>query len=71
MALIVGILAVVVVGTMAGSEFAVAAFVNPIVGRLSDDAFRAARSDGARLLGRVMPFWYLASLALLVVAALA
>lgn len=68
---IVGILAVSVAGTLAGSEFAVAAFLHPIVGRLSDDAFRAARSDAARLLGRVMPFWYMASAALLVAAAAA
>lgn len=66
---ILGIVAVSVVGTLVGSEFAVAAFLNPILGRLPDDAFRAARGDAARLLGRVMPFWYLASLALLVAAA--
>lgn len=66
---IVEILAVLVVGSMVGSEFAVAAFVHPLVGRLSDDAFRAARSDSSRVLGRVMPFWYLAALALLVATA--
>ncbi|MEZ0362576.1 anthrone oxygenase family protein [Mycobacterium sp. pUA109] len=63
-------LAVLVVGPMVGSEFAVAAFLHPIAARLPDHAFRAARSDGARVLGRVMPYWYLTSLALLVVAAL-
>ncbi|TDH50278.1 DUF1772 domain-containing protein [Mycobacterium eburneum] len=67
---IVEILAVLVVGPLVGSEFAVAAFLHPIAARLPDDAFRAARSDGARVLGRVMPFWYLAALALLVGAAL-
>lgn len=55
-----------VVGTLVGSEFAVAAFFRPILGRLPDDAFRAARGDSAGLLGKVMPFWYLASFALLV-----
>lgn len=64
---IVEILAMLVVGTLVGSEFAVAAFFRPILGRLPDDAFRAARGDGAGLLGKVMPFWYLASFALLVV----
>lgn len=68
---IVEILALLVVGALVGSEFAVAAFLHPIVGRLPDEAFRAARADGARLLGRVMPFWYLIAWALLVVAAVA
>ncbi|MEB3021421.1 anthrone oxygenase family protein [[Mycobacterium] crassicus] len=63
---IVEILALLVVGALVGSEFAVAAFVRPILGRLPDDAFWAARGDGAGLLGKVMPFWYLTSFALLV-----
>lgn len=66
---IVEMVAVLVVGPMVGSEFAVAAFAHPIVGRLPDDAFRVARSDSSRVLGRVMPFWYLAALALLVATA--
>lgn len=69
MTAIVEILAVLVLGTLVGAEFAVAAFFHPVLRRLSDDAFRPARGDGARLLGRVMPLWYLASLALLVAAA--
>jgi len=64
----VEILAVLVAGTLVGSEFAVAAFFHPILGRLPDDAFRTVRADVARLLGRVMPFWYLASAVLLVAA---
>jgi uncharacterized membrane protein len=63
----VGALAVVVVGLMVGVEFSVAAFVNPIFDRLPSDGGVAARSDGARLLGRVMPFWYIGSLVLAVV----
>ena len=63
---IIEMLAVLIVGPLVGSEFAVAAFANPIVGRLPDQAFRAARSDGGRLLGKVMPFWYIAALVLLV-----
>ncbi|OBY31768.1 DUF1772 domain-containing protein [Mycolicibacter kumamotonensis] len=62
---IVWILAISVAGTLVGAEFAVAAFLHPILGRLDGDAFRAARGDAARLLGRVMPFWYLASAVLL------
>lgn len=66
---IIEILALLVVGPLVGTEFAVAAFLNPIVERLPDDGFRAARSDGGRLLGRVMPFWYIGALALLVATA--
>lgn len=62
---IVWILAIAMAGTLVGAEFAVAAFLHPILGRLDGDAFRAARGDAARLLGRVMPFWYLASAVLL------
>ncbi|WP_024440993.1 MULTISPECIES: DUF1772 domain-containing protein [unclassified Mycobacterium] len=63
---IVEILALVAVGSLLGSEFAVAAFLRPILGCLPDEAFWAARGGGAGLLGKVMPFWYLASFALLV-----
>jgi uncharacterized membrane protein len=55
---------VVVVGVMVGVEFAVAVFVNPIFDRLPNDGGPHARSDGARVLGRVMPFWYIGSLVL-------
>ncbi|MEU8873772.1 DUF1772 domain-containing protein [Streptomyces javensis] len=58
------IVTVVVVGLLVGVEFAVAAFVNPIVSRLPDNGGLAARSDGARLLGKVMPFWYIGSVVL-------
>jgi uncharacterized membrane protein len=58
------IVTVVAVGLMVGVEFAVAAFVNPIFDRLPDNGGLAARSDGARVLGKVMPVWYIGSLAL-------
>ncbi|MFE4215049.1 anthrone oxygenase family protein [Streptomyces sp. NPDC056844] len=58
------VITVVVVGVMVGVEFAVAVFVNPILDRLPDNGGLAARSDGARVLGRVMPFWYIGSMAL-------
>lgn len=54
---------------MVGVEIAVAAFTNPVFGRLPDDAFRVARSDASRVLGKVMPFWYIATLMLLVACA--
>jgi hypothetical protein len=63
------ILAVLITGSIVGVEFAVAAFAHPIFAGLPDAAFRAARSDAGRLLGKVMPFWYLVSLALLVAVA--
>ena len=53
-----------VVGTMVGVEFAVAVFVNPIFQRMPVGAALEARADGGRVLGRVMPFWYVGSLIL-------
>ncbi|WP_086707913.1 DUF1772 domain-containing protein [Streptomyces antimycoticus] len=61
---VLAVVTVVVVGVMVGVEFAVAAFVNPILDRLPDDGGLDARSDGARVLGRVMPFWYIGSVVL-------
>jgi hypothetical protein len=58
------IVATTVVGTMVGVEFAVAVFVNPILLRLPAGAALEARADGGRVLGRVMPFWYVGSLVL-------
>ncbi|ORA38264.1 DUF1772 domain-containing protein [Mycobacterium aquaticum] len=63
---IVQIVAVLVMGTLVGVEFGVAAFTSPIVERLPEEAYRQARATGGRLLGTVMPFWYLAAAALLV-----
>ena len=60
------ILTVIVVGTLVGVEFGVAAFTNPILERLPDDAYRQARATGSRILGTAMPFWYAAAAALLV-----
>ncbi|MFI0226249.1 anthrone oxygenase family protein [Streptomyces lydicus] len=58
------VVTVVVVGLLVGVEFAVAVFVNPILDRLPNDGGLDARSDGARVLGRVMPFWYIGSVVL-------
>lgn len=54
----------VVVGLMVGVELSVAAFMNPIFDRLPNAGGLGARSDGASVLGRVMPRWYIASLVL-------
>src|ERR1700683_4282268 len=53
-----------VVGVMVGVEFAVAVFVGPILRRLPVGSWIEANADGARVLGRVMPFWYIGSLLL-------
>lgn len=58
------IVAVVVVGLMVGVEASVAFVINPIVDRLPENAGLLARSAGGRMLGRLMPFWYIASLVL-------
>jgi uncharacterized membrane protein len=55
---VLAVVTVVAVGLLVGVELAVAVFVNPLFDRLPGDAGLAARSDGARVLGRVMPFWY-------------
>ncbi|MCD2197228.1 DUF1772 domain-containing protein [Actinomycetospora endophytica] len=61
---VLGVVTVVAVGLLVGVELAVAVFVNPMFDRLPGDAGLAARSDGARVLGRVMPFWYVGSVVL-------
>lgn len=61
----------VVVGVMVGVEFSVAFFVNPILDGLPGDNGLRGRTHGARLLGAVMPFWYIGSLFLVAVWAVA
>jgi len=53
-----------VFGVMVGVEFAVAVFVNPIQRRLPAGSWIEATAAGGRVLGRVMPFWYIGSLLL-------
>ncbi|GBG40737.1 DUF1772 domain-containing protein [Mycobacterium montefiorense] len=65
---ILNAVAVMVTGSMVGVELSVAAFFNPLFARLPDDAFRAARGRAARVLGAVMPFWYMGTLLVLAVA---
>lgn len=57
-----GIVTATVAGIMVGVEFGVSIFVNPIMLRLPIGPSIEARADGGRVLGRVMPFWYIASL---------
>ncbi|GLW30538.1 DUF1772 domain-containing protein [Actinoplanes regularis] len=62
---------VVIVGLMVGVEFAVAFVMNPIFSGLPEDSDQLARAHGGRMLGAVMPFWYIGSLILSVVWAIA
>ena len=49
---------------MVGVEFAVAFVLNPIFNALPGDSGQLGRAHGGRMLGAVMPFWYIGSLVL-------
>ncbi|MGV9294488.1 anthrone oxygenase family protein [Amycolatopsis sp. NPDC003676] len=55
---------IVVVGVMVGVEFSVAFVINPILNGLPDDSNQLGRAHGGRMLGAIMPFWYIGSLIL-------
>ncbi|MFF9489234.1 anthrone oxygenase family protein [Streptomyces sp. NPDC014676] len=61
----------VVVGLMVGVEFSVAFVINPILNALPGDSDQLGRAHGGRMLGAVMPFWYVGSLVLVAVWAVA
>ncbi|MBW8803150.1 MAG: DUF1772 domain-containing protein [Catenulisporales bacterium] len=61
----------VVVGVMVGVEFSVAFIMNRILNALPDDSAQLGHAHGGRMLGAVMPFWYIGSLGLVVVWAVA
>ena len=65
------IVTTVIVGLMVGVEFSVAFVMNPIFSALPDDSNQSARSHGGRMLGALMPFWYIGSLVLVGVWAVA
>ena len=52
------IAAIVVTGTLTGSEFAVAVFFHPCISRLEDAVHIRAAQPLAKVLGTVMSFWY-------------
>lgn len=58
--------AIVSIGLMIGVEFAVWAFINPILRKLADEPRAQAIVLFARRLGTAMPFWYTANLLLLI-----
>ncbi|MGK5683452.1 anthrone oxygenase family protein [Actinoplanes sp. URMC 104] len=65
------VLTIVVVGVMVGVEFCVAFVLNPILDRLPGDSGQLGRADGGRMLGAVMPVWYISSLVLVAIWAVA
>jgi uncharacterized membrane protein len=65
------VLTIVVIGLMVGVEFCVAFVINPILNGLPDDSAQLGRAHGGRMLGALMPFWYIGSLVLSAVWAIA
>ncbi|MFF2525362.1 anthrone oxygenase family protein [Streptomyces liangshanensis] len=61
----------VVVGLMVGVEFSVAFVINRILDALPGDSGQLGRAHGGRMLGAVMPVWYIGSLVLAAVWAVA
>jgi uncharacterized membrane protein len=59
------------VGLMVGVEFSVAFVLNRIFNALPGDGGQLGRAHGGRMLGAVMPFWYIGSLVLAAIWAVA
>ncbi len=62
---------IVVVGVMVGVEFSVAFVINRILDALPDDIGLLGRAHGGRMLGAAMPVWYIASVVLVAIWAIA
>jgi uncharacterized membrane protein len=69
MALAYDLVAATVAATMAGNEFAVAAFIHPQLNHLDPETHAKAVAPIARILGKIMPLWYALGLALMLGAA--
>ncbi|MFG2426323.1 anthrone oxygenase family protein [Streptomyces sp. NPDC048590] len=61
----------VIVGLMVGVEFSVLFVVNRILNALPEDSSQLGHAHGGRMLGALMPFWYIGSLILSAVWAVA
>jgi uncharacterized membrane protein len=70
MILFLNIITTVCIGLLIGTEFSVSVFINPILHKLDDRAQAQAIRLFAKRLGFVMPFWYCASLLLLIAGAI-
>jgi uncharacterized membrane protein len=64
--LFLDILTILCTGLMIGNELAVSLFVNPVVWQLEDHSQAKALSLFAGILGKVMPFWYVLCLLLMI-----
>ncbi len=65
------VVTIVVVGVLVGVEFSVAFVINRILNALLGDSGQLGRAHGGRMLGAVMPFWYVGSLVLAAIWAIA
>ena len=65
------VVTIVVVGVMVGVEFSVPFFSTPILNALPEDSGQLGHAHGGRMLGAVMPVWYIGSLVLAAVWAIA
>jgi uncharacterized membrane protein len=65
--LILDLAVIVCIGLLVGTEISVSVFINPILSRLDEAAQAAATRLFAIRLGKSMPFWYGASLLLLLI----
>ena len=65
------VITTVVVGVMVGVEFSVAFVINPILNALPEDSGQLGHAHGGRMLGAVMPVWYIGSLVLVALWAIA
>jgi len=52
------VVAILVAGLMVGCELSIAAFIHPTLDTLPDAVHLPAASAIARVMGKVMPFWY-------------
>jgi uncharacterized membrane protein len=55
------VVTVVIVGLMVGVEFSVAFIMNRILDALPEDSGQLGHAHGGRMLGALMPFWYIGS----------
>ncbi|MGW6707700.1 anthrone oxygenase family protein [Streptomyces sp. NPDC054956] len=58
------VVTVVVVGLMVGVELSVAFIMNRILDALPEDSRQLGHAHGGRMLGALMPFWYVGSVVL-------
>ncbi|MFJ8882742.1 anthrone oxygenase family protein [Streptomyces sp. NPDC102402] len=58
------VITTVVVGLMVGVEFSVAFIMKRILDALPEESSQLGHAHGGRMLGAVMPVWYIASVAL-------